>query len=71
MLLDVLEVHRRRDARLLIKVGEVTLEIWVIQNPAQAALEMDVVDDVEADKRAEKSPISFYDSASEQVSAGR
>ena len=47
---DVIEIHRRRDARLLIKVHQVALEVWVIEDAPEAAFEVDVIDHIEADE---------------------
>jgi hypothetical protein len=71
VLLDVIEVHGLGNSQLLVEVGEITLEVWVIDDPAQTAFEMDVVDDVEANEGAKQSPVALHDSVSKQVPPGR
>ncbi len=61
MALDVIEIDRLGDAGLLIQIHQITLQIWVIDDAPQIALEMPVINDVEPDERAEKSPIGFDD----------
>ncbi len=52
MPLDVIQVDGLRDARLLIQVHQVTLQVWVIDNAPQVAFEMAVINGVKAHKRA-------------------
>ncbi len=71
MALDVVEVDRVGDAWLLIQIRQVALQIRVIDDAAQVALEMAVINHVEPDKRAKKSPVRFDDAIAEQISTVR
>ena len=57
--LDVVEVHGVGDAVGLIEVFEVAKEVWVIDDSPEVALEMAVVDGVEAHEGDEQAPIGF------------
>lgn len=59
MPLDVVEVHGVGDAVGLIKVFEVAEEVGVVDDPPEIALEMAVVDGIEAYEGDEQTPISF------------
>ena len=52
--LDVIEVDRVGDAWLLIEIHQIALQIWVIDDAPQVALEVAVINGVEPDERAEK-----------------
>jgi len=67
--LDVVEVHRLRDAWLLINIHQVPLQAFIIHDAPNVALEVPVINRVEANKRAKEPPIRFDDSCSEKVSA--
>ena len=51
--LDVVHVDGRGDAALLIEIAQVIREIGVVDDAAQIAFEVAVVDRVEADERGE------------------
>ena len=57
--LDVVEVYRVGDAAGLIEVFEVAKEVRVVDDSAEVALEMAVVDGVEAHEGDEQAPIGF------------
>ncbi len=57
MTLDVIEIDGVGNARLLIQIHQISLQIWIVDDTAQVAFEMAVIDDVETHKRAEKSPV--------------
>ena len=57
MTLDVIEIDGISDARLLIQVHQIALQIWVIDDTPEIALEMAVIDRVEPNKRAKKPPV--------------
>jgi hypothetical protein len=57
MTLDVIEIDGISDARLLVQIHQIALQIWVIDDSAQVALEMAVIDRVEPNKRAKKPPV--------------
>src|SRR6266480_4246949 len=67
MTLDMIEINRLGDTGLLIQVHKITLEVRVIDNAADVALEVTVVDDVKPDERAEEAPVGFDDAIVEQV----
>ncbi len=69
--LDMIEVDSLGDTGLLIQVHQVTLEVWVIDDAADVAFEVTVIDDVKPDERAEKAPVRFDDAFVEQVAAFR
>ena len=69
--LDVIEVDGPGDARQLIEIHQVTLQVGVIDDAADVALEVAVIDDVEPHKCAEKAPVGFDDAIVEQVTAFR
>ncbi len=52
MPLDVIEVHRLSDARLLVQIDQVALQIWIIDDAPQVAFEMAVINRVETHQRA-------------------
>ena len=59
MPLDVVEVHGVGDAVGLIEVFEVAEEVRVVDDPPKVALEMTVVDSVEAYEGDEQAPVGF------------
>ena len=71
MTLDVIEINSVGDAWLLIQIHQKALQIWIVDDTAQVAFEMAVVDGVETNKRAKKSPVRLDNSAIKQVSAFR
>src|SRR5882724_3466482 len=71
MTLDMIEINRLGDTGLLIQVHKITLEVRVIDNAADVALEVTMVDDVKPDEGAEKAPVGFDDATVEQVPAFR
>ena len=70
MPLDVIEVDRLSDAGQLIKVHQITLQVRVIDNAADVALKMAVINNIEPNERAEESPVGF-DNALEEIAAFR
>ena len=56
---DVVEVHGVGDAVCLIEVFEIAEEVRVVDDPPEVALEMSVVDGVEAYEGDEQAPIGF------------
>ena len=57
--LDVVEVHGVGNAVDLIEIFEVAEEVGVVDDPPDVALEMAVVDSVEAYEGDEQAPIGF------------
>ena len=71
MTLDMIEIDGVGNASLLIQIHQIALQIWIVDDTAHVAFEMAVVDGVEANKRAKKSPVRLDNSAMKQVSAFR
>src|SRR5947208_15044515 len=67
MALDVIEINGVSYSGLLIQIHQVALQIRVINDAAQVALEMAVINHVEPDKRAKKSPVGFDNAIPEQI----
>ena len=59
MPLDMVEVYSVGDAVGLIEVFEVAEEVWVVDDPPEVALEMAVVNGVEAYEGDEQAPVGF------------
>src|SRR5207247_9964607 len=57
------------DACLLINIHPVPLQAFILRDAPHVALEVPVINRVEANKRAKEPPIRFDDSCSEKVSA--
>src|SRR5438094_4735258 len=68
MALDVIKVHGISDARLLIQIQQVTLQIPIVDDATQVAFEMAVINRVETNKRAEKPPVRLDNTVPEQIS---
>jgi hypothetical protein len=66
MTLDVIKIDGVGNAWMLIQIHQIILQIWVVDDAPQIALEMPVIHHVEPDERAEKSPIGFHDSVVEK-----
>jgi hypothetical protein len=71
MTLDVIEIDGVGDARLLIQIHQIALQIWVIDDSPQIAFEMAVIDGVEPNERAKKSPVRLDNAIPKQVSTFR
>jgi len=71
MIFDVLEIDGLVDAGLLIEVHQVALEVWVIQDAPQAALEVDVINKIKAHQGAKEAPVGFDDSVAEEIALCR
>jgi hypothetical protein len=69
--LDVIEIHRPGDARCLIQVAEVALQIRIVDDPPEVAFEVPVIDRIEAHEGAEKPPVRFDECCAKQISSGR
>ena len=69
--LDVIDVNRLGDSRVLIQVQQVPLQIGIIDNPSNVAFEVSVINDVEPDQGTEKPPIGFDDAIAKQVAIVR
>ena len=68
---NMVHVHGLGDARLLIKVPQVTIQVGVIDDSAQVAFEMDVINRIKAHQGAKEPPIGFHNAAAEQVTLPR
>ena len=72
MAFDVIQVHGFSNARLLIEIHQVALKVLVIDEAPDIALEVPVVDRIEAYQRAEKPPVRLDDaSAKEKTACGQ
>ena len=65
--LDVIEVDRLGDAVDLIEVAQVAVQVRVVDDPAQVAFEMPVVDRIEANQRHEEAPIGLERLGAEEI----
>jgi len=61
MPLNVIEVHRLRDAGLLIKIHQIALQVLIVDDSPNVALKVPMIDAIEADERTKKPPIRFDD----------
>src|SRR6266571_6148432 len=66
---DVVKVHRLGNARQLVEIEQKTLEVRVINDTAEIAFEVDIIDRVEPDQRTEEPPICLHRFRAEQVTA--
>ena len=57
--LDVIEIHRAGDSLNLIKITQVTIQVRIINDSADVAFKMSMVDRIEPDQCDKKSPICF------------
>ena len=57
MTLDVIEIDRVGYARLLIQIHQIALQNWIVDDAAKIALKMAVINRVEPNKGAKKSPV--------------
>ena len=69
MTFDVIEINRLGDAGLLIQVHQISLQVPIIDDPADIAFEVTVIDDVEPNECAKEPPIGFDNVIVEQVAA--
>src|SRR5690606_27474445 len=59
MLLDVVEIHHVSNTLPLVQLAGVGPEVNVVRQPLQVALEVAVVDGIEADQGGEEAPVRF------------
>src|SRR5438874_387058 len=64
---DVIKVHRLGNARQLVEIEQKTVEVRVINDAAEIAFEVDIIDRVEPDQRAKESPVCLHRFRAEQV----
>src|SRR3954470_1144049 len=69
--LDVIDAHGLVDARYLIKIAKVIRQVRVIPDAAQVALEVAVVDRVEANERGKQPPVGLGHARAGDVSLPR
>jgi hypothetical protein len=65
--LDVIKVYCLGDPGLLVKISHISVEIGIVNDTADVALEVAVIDRVEANEGAEEPPICFYDAIAEEI----
>ena len=68
--LDVIKVHCFGDPRLLVEVAKIGVEIGIIDDTADVALEVAMIHRVEANESAEEPPVHLDDSITEKVPSG-
>src|SRR5438105_7777995 len=71
MALDVIEVHRFGNAIVLVKIAQIRPEMFVIDDAAHVALEMAVINGIEADEGGKETPIGFRHAVAEQIALQR
>ncbi len=59
MQLDVFKIASSLYSWLLVQVFDIVPEIWILKNVAQVALEVDVINRIEAEQRREYTPVGF------------
>lgn len=69
MTLDVVDIDRRGNARNQIKLSQVTRQMRKILDAVAVALEVPVVNRIEADQRRKQSPIRFCRHGADQIRA--
>ena len=69
--LDMIEINRLRDARLLIKIHQITLEAGIIDDAPKVTFEVEIINDIEPNECAEKPPVRFHDPVTEEIPAIR
>ena len=57
--LDVVKIHSLGYSVVLIQVAQIRPEVSVIDDAAEIALEVAMIDRVEPDERREKAPVGF------------
>ena len=62
---DVVEIDSLSNVIVLVQIGQISLQIRIIENAPQAALEVNIVNDIETNKRAKESPIGLNNTAAE------
>ena len=67
MPLDVIEIHRVRNAGHLIEVFEVTGQIRVVDDAPDVAFEMSMIDGIKPDEGDKESPIGFDELRTEEI----
>ena len=63
----MIQVDRFRNSRLLIKVEEVSLQIVEIDYAADVALEMAMINRIEANECAKETPVRLNDARAEKI----
>ena len=64
--LDMIQVHRRGNARLLVKIAQITIQRGIIHNAPKIAFEVPVIHRVESNQRAEQLPIRIHNPVPEE-----
>ena len=63
--LDMINIDGLGDPGLLVKIAKVGVEIRIVDDSANVALEVAMINRIEADKRAKQPPIRFNDAIAE------
>jgi hypothetical protein len=62
---DVVEIDSLGNAVVLIQIGQVSPKVRIIENAPEAALEVNVVNDVETNQGAKEAPIGLNNTLAE------
>ena len=57
--LDMVEIDRLSNARKLVEILKITGEMGIVDDASKVALEMAMVDSIEADERDEETPVGL------------
>ena len=68
---DLIHIHRPGDAVLLVEIAQVIGEIGIVDDAAQVAFEVAVIDRVEANQRGEQPPVCLRDVFADEVALAR
>ena len=68
---DVIEVYGLRHSGPLIQFPRIGPEVRIVDNPFPVALEMQVIDEIEAEKGCSKTPVCLGDPISHEIAMSR
>src|SRR3546814_5501759 len=71
VVLDVMQVHRVGDTGHLVELAGVAPQVGVVDETLPVALEVAVVDRIEAHQRGEQAPVGFGHPVAQQVALAR
>ena len=69
--LDVIDVHGLGDARHLIEIAQIVRQVRIVDDAPQVALEVAVIDRVEADQRREQPPVGLGQARAGEIALPR
>ena len=59
MALDMIEIDRLGNSVLVIEITQIAVQIRIVRNPPNVALEMAVIDSIKSNQRWKKTPVGF------------